>query len=126
MGRPCCNWHFPCRGQACSLALEGYEMDMSPFLSHIQSVLFKSWRGEGYDQFRRLDLQLRRADPHLRVQCCTTKASRAVVITCKMCGHRARAAYGTYTCAQDKKAAMEVLTEMFLGEALSQEQDGYL
>ena len=101
-------------------------MDMWPFLSHIQAVLFNSWRGEGYVQYSQLDRVLRQAETHLRVQCCTKKASRAFVITCAMCGHHARGQYGTHAFEDEKKAAMEVLTQMFLGQALSQEQTGYL
>ncbi len=100
-------------------------MEMHSFLSHIQSnALFNSWKGVGYAQFLRLDAQLRQAEHLLNVQCCMTAGSRAFAITCTECGHQARGAYGTHTSEHEKKAAMEALTTMFLGEALSQEQSG--
>ena len=101
-------------------------MELYSFLSHIQDVLFNSWRGEGYLQFKRLEARMHRVQTHLRVQCCTTKASRAFVITCRVCGHQGAGAYGINMPRFQKVAAMEVLTTMWLGEALSEELSGHV
>ena len=102
-------------------------MVMYSFLSHIQSgALFDAWKGVGYDQVERLDARLREVERFLRVQCCTTKASRAFVITCRLCGHQGAGAYGINMPRFQKVAAMEVLTTMWLGEALSEELSGHV